>query len=369
MKFKLIPWLVNKFLFSKKWIGSDEVDKMYVSYKHDDWRTRFVIRLHGKLDDNFIIRDAGIWINKEFSKSKEGIYVCDVLIKKESINDLYEVIDYSNEIIDEFISKLSFVTYAPVELIEIVSTSPVRVAVNQQFKMAFYTGNYYVKPKKITRKHISNRNRLPERKYIGLLKIATDSLNNNNIDSAFLNYFSILDFIAQDEYKVYTETKCECGKVVEKRINTSNYLQDIFSSYNISKTEYKRIRRLRSKIAHGSGKRNSEFYDELIKYIAKLESVTFSELVKRTKLQPVRVSRPIMSKSTVLLTCIKRRDPIPKKQNSMFNIIDTEYKTRISNTFIRNIRGYHLRKQFHIIPWEPRNSDTLPSVPPYAWPF
>jgi len=308
-----------------------------LNFTANDWRTRFIAFTAADLKDElYAVRENIIRVVPEKSIARP-YYLLDVFVKKDQFDDLRKTAYYSIDIINEFLSQIAIISYSPSELITIISTSPHIVEVGVTFEMILYEGDYELKTIEIFKDDIRAYSKeslsLP---YVNLLPILKDAINSESLELKFLNFFSALDYIAQKETTQKVSTSCvKCGTPVQTHLATSTFLYNLFESHDVDKKKYNQIRTLRSKIAHGSGIRNNEFYKELRTYLPFLESIVLYEVSKRTSLLVKRSSNIVAGLPFLNLSCEKifNTDGLTP---SAFNVKNISWSVESAFTAIKN---------------------------------
>ncbi|MEJ8817791.1 hypothetical protein [Lacibacter sp. H407] len=338
-----------------------------ISFSGDDWRTRFVLYSKAELEDELYgVRDNIIRIvsDKKFS---HPYYIADVFIKKNQFDDIRKSMYYSIDIINEFVSQVAVISYGECDLIEIISTTPYIVKPGIPFEMLLVQGDFHLKKIQIFRADIKSYSaRSDKLKYVNLLTIIKDAINAESLETKFINYFSVLDYVAQQETTEMVFLECKnCNSMTPTQKATSKFLANLFSTYGINNKQYQEIRKLRSKIAHGSGIRNSEFYSEIRRSLSSLESIALQEISKRTGVTIKRRSSFVMDLPLLKLLCIKKSNPIWMIP-STFRIQNVSWSTTLSFSGIKNSsdNSAELDGDFG-----PVGNPSRPKVPNIAWPY
>ena len=172
-------------------------------------------------------------------------------------------------------------------------------------------------------------------------------------------------FIRQDKII----SKCQNCKFEEKRgPATSNFIRELLNKKGLSGNKYNHIRGIRGKIAHGAGKRDIKFTQELIEFIPILESTALETVSLYTGLKIKSTTNAHTSQKFWKIEGVKikeRNGDIP----SIFSILSHGYSCKAVFTKTNtNLEAEELANVYEgFLTPEVRNSEFL-NIHPESWP-
>ncbi len=346
------------------------MEKEIIKFNNDDWRARFIIKTYAVFheDDYFKIDNC---IIKIVSSKDRGVFLFDMYIKKENFDTYNALYDYSLDRMNEFVSQLSAITFSAASILKFISICPVKVKKGEEFLMILSDFDFDRSNSLVLNSDLINLNsdtiKDNDKKY-GLLYMIREAINSQSYEQKFLNYFAALDAIATIETTEKIKNICKnCGHESEGMPATSNYLKGLFLSHEIKNPDYNKIRELRSKIAHGGGKRNQEFYKDLRKYLPLLESVSFEEVTKKMGIVP-KLQTNVIFESPIWLITGKKISNRLWILPPMFKIIRHELKGQLKFSILKNA----ISNPFNIDELEGSigiNNPQRPSINSDSWPY
>ena len=262
--------------------------------KNKDWRTRAIFRSNGLfIDEVYPFLNAGIRILPYLSK-KSGLHIIECYVREIDYPDIVDAFHYSRMKIFEFTDHISIITNDKVEIIDFLSTCQMRVKKGELFEMLLPQVSYIDKNVfKIKETDLEYYEKIEENSnFLEAIRQCREGLSSISIDSKILFYFSALERIAEYEATDRITYECpKCGNIDDRGVATSRYLQIELEKHHIKRKTYKKIRRLRSKIAHGSGPRDIKFINEVNEVLPSLESALMSILSEKCEIEIKSVNK------------------------------------------------------------------------------
>jgi len=334
----------------------------------DKWRTRFLVYSEALLSGPYLTQDCPIVIISDFDLPPSHYHV-DVFIERDKFQDIREILYFTLDVINEFISQISFVSYSPSELISAISICPHEVQVDEEFEMTIFNGDYEINKVEIKNTDLVNRvNHEQDGVYLNLLHLLKQALSTDALELRFLNLFATLDFIADNETVEKVVSTCpHCDKEIEGFKATSQFIRRTFQERGIDAFHYNQIRKLRGKIAHGSGVRSMSFYSELLSSLAILESVAYDEVIKRGPLKVKRNSKIIAPIPHTTITAVKVSNPTASLP-SVFGIVNYMFSVA-SASFTGLQNAMETPPDQFSGTFGPHPTDRGLEVPREAWPY
>lgn len=262
--------------------------------KKTDWRTRAIFKANGLfVEEIYPFINAGIRI-LPYNYLKNGLNIIECYVRKQDFPDIVDAFHYSKTKVFEFTDQISIVTNDKVDILSFLSTCPMEVTKGEKFEMLLPQESYIdknifkIKSSDLDyyEKVFSNSN------YLEAIRQAREGLCSISKDSKILFYFSALERIAEFEATERITFECpKCGNIDDRGVATSRFIQSELEKYGISKSKYKQIRKLRSKIAHGSGVREIGFINKVNELLPSLESATLSLLSEKCEIEIKSVNK------------------------------------------------------------------------------
>lgn len=343
---------------------------MYSSMSIDlagKWRTRFHIYSEASLSGTYMVRNCPLMLITHFPVQPSH-YLVDVFVERDKFQNIEEILYFTLDVINEFVSQVSFVSYATAELIDIIAISPHVVEIGEEFEIAIFNGDYDIGIVNIENTDLLNRaTQESDGLYINLLQLLKQALSTESLELRFLNLFATLDYIADGETDEKVKTYCpNCNAESEGTKATSRFIRELFLKRGIPAKEYNQIRSLRGKIAHGSGVRNMEFYSELLSSLATLESMAYDEVIKRGPLKVKRNSNLIAPIPITTIKAIKFKNP-EESSPSTFDIVDYKFDVKVKFTGLKN--AMETQPGEFSGTFGPHLIGGSLQIPPEAWPY
>lgn len=298
-----------------------------IQITHRDWRSRALVFLNAKIKEEIInLSNCTLRIFEYDDNEYGGNHIIEAYSSREMFPEIenahYFALDNINRILDKF----SLISYFPAIVIKELSTTWFKTEIGEIFELLI-PNEYYgeKKPIIIQQKDIETIKDDVDNKYLEVIRFIREGLCSNNIETQFLNYYYAIERVAEINTTKKIIRKCEqCGFEKEEGLATSNFMRETFKKYGIDNKDYKRIRELRGKISHGSGKRDNLFYKELRVGLIKIESLAIDLVSTKMNINvksPVRVH---LSHQFWNLKGKKIKD-INEKIPAIFNIVECSY--------------------------------------------
>ena len=272
--------------------------------KNSDWRTRAVFKANGLFTEEiYPFVNAGVRI-LPYNSFSSGLNTIECYIRKQDFPNIEDAFHFSKSKILEFTDQISIITNDKVDILSFLSTCPMKVSRGDIFEILLPQESYVdknqfnIKSDDLTyfKQVIQNSN------YLEAIRQFREGLCSISNNSKILFYFSALERVAEFEATEKIIYQCpKCGNNDDRGIATSRYIQSELAKYGINKKQYSKIRKLRSKIAHGSGQRDICFINEVNATLPSLESSTLSILSNRCGFEIKSVNKIHISDDFLIL--------------------------------------------------------------------
>lgn len=184
-----------------------------------------------------------------------------------------------------------------------------------------------------------------------------------------MHFHNVIERISEHLANEYIHRKCDnCGKVTKTMDKaTNNKMLELFEKFGFEKDIYKKCRRIRGKIAHGSGERNNKLYTEIFTILPKIETVALKLIKEVTSLTVIESELLTRFKNHFMeVTAIKKYES-NGKINTSFKILDLKYHFDFNTNEIGDVKEVKDEFITDHLPAElsEENFDHLP----YPWPY
>lgn len=332
------------------------------------WRTRIVIFSDANLEQGeYSIGEARIVVKEinsdNFANPKEYTdkhKFVEIFYPKKDDEEVYQYYIRIHDLIDEFIDLICLVGYANAYMTYFISSCPAKVKIGDKFHIALRQVSVSKKLNPIKQTDLDFVKEIDEDSYLKtVLRFFRNGFNATSNEDKLLMYFSALERIAENESDETIKRKCnKCGNEENTGMKaTGNFINALLENYGIDKKEAKEIRKLRSKIAHGSGKRNIKFMEVVNEKAGRLEMAIATELSKRLKAQPSNKNNVVVTGLPMFLhQCLAEKD-------GTFSLIDSRWIAPLQFPVLPNAK-----KGNTALAGCPLDSAQKPIIDPLAWP-
>lgn len=195
----------------------------------------------------------------------------------ESIHDAFL---RSLDLFSDFIDRVAVCGWSSVYISEYVSIGPSEAAVGDIFQIGTVSAVAERSPIKLDADSLTwGSDNEVATQMAHLFRIAVSSAS---YEERMLNLYASLERFAEDETTERVERKCkECGHTEDIGPATGNLIRETLMKFGVGKMDTEGFRRLRGKVAHGSGNRTASFIDDLTHAIAGMEGHVLSLTAER----------------------------------------------------------------------------------------
>ena len=194
----------------------------------------------------------------------------------------------SLDLLNEFLDQISFVSFQAVFIKSPIAITYAYTSFGKRFPMLHVHSSIVRKKIKIQKTDLINLHRFDDQKhkYYNLLRLLKYYQNAERQDDKYLYLYSAIDFIADLESTELQVKKCtSCGHAVTLNSKaTGNYIKELSNHYQIENFNISKFKSVRAKIAHGSSKRDFNFFNDLNELMPKLETLVYKVIKDRVGL-------------------------------------------------------------------------------------
>lgn len=273
-----------------------------------DWRTRAIFKSNASfIDEIYPFINSGIRVI-HYNSIKSGLNIIECYVREQDFPNIEDAFHFSKSKILDFTDQISIITNDKVDILSFLSTCPMRVSKGVPFNMLIPSDAYIDKNLfEIKAKDLNYYfDVLENPNYVEAIRQVREGLSNISNNSKILFYFSALERIAEFETEEKIIDTCpKCGNIEEKGIATSRYIRTELEKYGVTRKQYTLIRDLRSKIAHGSGRRDITFINKVNEVLPVLERSIMSILSDRCKFDIKSVNKLHVSNDFLLIKAKK----------------------------------------------------------------
>lgn len=292
----------------------------------------------------------------------ETVRYCDALLKQE-VDDIYEAFALLYNELNNFLDRISLVSYGSVTIVQIFSICPDSILAGHEFDIAIPQFSTQRKTKAIQLEslHLKSVFSPEQQRWTRLLR---SGLNSSSEEEKFINYYSLLEEIARQESEEYIVTKCtnsECLKEVNTgRKATNNFIRGVLKNHNLDKELVKKAPVLRNKIAHGGAKKDKEYLSDIRKVGSHLEEICLLELENRLPVEIInRLNAHIIDIPIAKHRCICNDDSFDLiRSTQTIPARFVKLKTNNEDGFEDQSTGVGM----------PLDKDGRPFINPFSWP-
>lgn len=330
-----------------------------------------LILVNANLDgEMFPFTNAGIRV-LSYPNGGPGCYIVECYVRKVDFPVIENAFYYSLDRINDFLGRISIITNAPIANKKILSICPMRVAAREEFDMlipadfSYDTASVTIGPSDLEAFIKVDNNQY----YKEAIRQVATALYSDSIEEKFLLYFSAFERVAEAESTEKLYSTCpECGHQTERGIATTNYIKNLMISYGTTKKEFDSIRSNRGKIAHGSGGRDNNFFQDIRKQLSDVESVLLAELSKKLSISIKMASKPDFEMPLWKFKGVKVSVAMGDRP-SIFNVEES--------SFVVSVRFSRVQAESAEDPIGPEGitgsfgpeMSTKPEVHPECWPY
>lgn len=331
------------------------------------WRTRIIICSDSEIEfGEYCLNGARIRIQEidkeKFQNPKEYTKhhrLVDIYLPKNTEQEIYQYYLDIHELIDELIDVICLVGYSNAYMSNFFSSCPASVNIGETFNVAIRQISIEKELNQISLNDLKPISKIDDSFLKPALRFFRKGLNSSSSEEKLLMYFTVIERIAEGEVDKNVIRICEnCNFEKDTGMKaTSNFISNILRENGIDKKEADRIRKLRHKIAHGGGKRNIKFAEEVNEKAGRLEIVVTKELAKRYCINPVNKNNVVVGGIPMFLhTCVVAAD-------GSFDLINSEWRAPLQFPTLTDI-GENNKATAGC----PLNSNGNPIIDPLAWP-
>jgi hypothetical protein len=253
---------------------------------YDHFRTRIVAKMSVNFGQRyFYTPECCIFIyGLENETVLKGEYIVDAIYPDFFFGSLIHAHQYAMEVINRFLDKITIISYQPSPILKIYSTTRRKVLIHNPVNILVPV-EYYpeVRPAEITNEDLKFMKEEYDHRYGVALRYFREALNTTHPDIQFMYLYSAVERIADINTTEKIIKKCnKCGNemTIGKAINKA--IIEMGKSLEYSASNMKKIKEIRGKLVHGTGKRNESFYEDVKSVAGTLESIAIHFLSKNT---------------------------------------------------------------------------------------
>lgn len=219
---------------------------------------------------------------KDGGKTPENFRFCDVLADAIDIESAFALL-YKR--LNDFLDRYSMVSYGKSNVHHIFSVCPHEVLIGEEFDLAIpqFTTERKTIPVRLDQLSLGIQITPEQQRWIRLMR---NGLNSTSEEDRYLNLYSLLEEIAQQESEDFVIVKCNhCSKETNTgRKATNNFISGILDNHGLDKSAKRMALKLRNKIAHGGVMKDKEFLKDVREIGSHLEEICLLELEARLPL-------------------------------------------------------------------------------------
>lgn len=351
----------------------DEVDESLVM--NGDWKLCAMIELqmHDSYEEYFQFENTVIRVFRPSEKWFQKGFIAEVYAKTDDYLDIFKAYYGLVDKLEQFSHRLALTTFKKCHIIKIMGVSPFKVNCNEPFELLIPDVLSPVIDKyrgiKLT-DCIQPTSTLFEKEILDAIREIKFSLENDSILRKFHHYYNAIERIADFKTTELVSRKCsKCGN--EKNIGikaTASKMRDFFLIEGFTEKDFNKCRRLRGKIAHGSGEQNQKLIEEIYLFLGKIEKVAANTVSKVSGINILSGKIPRIHAQFGIVAGVKTANKNIWK-NASYNILDLSFSTTVSfnkvedtlsesgewRPLLRPMPKFINRKNFNIFP--------------YSWPY
>ncbi|MTB53990.1 methylamine utilization protein MauJ [Lewinella sp. W8] len=356
----------------------------------EDWKYCAVVDLgiEGYVETILSFENHGIRIFRPSDLKLSHGHVIEIYSPKKVYDNMESAFDGSTEILQRFLNRVSFITYQDHNRVRPISITRYKVDEGEEFEMLLT----------LDMSHGIPRPKLESSDFDQLLK----DFDNNEVNHALhemrlalkseslfeklLHFYNVIEQYAELKTTEKAKRKCpNCGEVSElEHKATGNKMREAFSNLGFSNKDFKDVRKLRSKIAHGSSSNLIIEDEELHKCLSIVEEVAVNSLSDITEIKIFAAKFPRIIKQRCIVNGVKLQNHTGKesywrKIAIKLRIPWLQRKTSgpASYDILKMEMGFEGKmiglddQGKHDMSWKPLFGPIggRPEIFPYAWPY
>ena len=277
----------------------------------EDWKYCAVVDLGiaGSIETMLSFQNHGIRIFRPSDLKLSNGHIIEIYSPREVYENLESAFNGSTEILQRFLNRVSFITFQDHNKVKPISITRFKVEIGEEFEMLLT----------VDLSHGIPRPNLEANDFDQLLQ----EFDNNEINHALhemrlaikseslleklLHFYNVIEQYADLKTTEKAKRKCpNCGEVSElEHKATGNTMREVFSSLGFSNRDFNDVRRLRSKIAHGSSGNLIIEDEELHKCLSIVEKVAANSLSEISGIKIFAAKFPRVIKQRCIINGVK----------------------------------------------------------------
>ncbi|ULQ58325.1 hypothetical protein KJS94_08970 [Flavihumibacter rivuli] len=261
---------------------------------------------------------------------------CELYIDESFDNNIEEVFLYLSDLCWKFLSRVSLVSYAKAELVLHIVTSKNEVPNGHDFLILSNFHSHFrnykipVGPNDLLGFGTLN----DEREYLDvIINMFARAINSVSWEEKVMLFSSILERISMEEGDEFVEKVCNnCGVSSKSKMKaTKRISKRLLNEKGVSNSDINLfLESNRNRIAHGGGKRDLKFLEDLVKSVSSIQHVIAELLIDRFNVRMVNSQTSFVGKPWVIYRF---------KHDSSGEIVlaDGEYFTFKANALISKV--------------------------------
>lgn len=292
------------------------------------WRTRAYIYSHAPLSvEEFLVGNFKIILRPDVLSPdcEKGVYIIDVTLEGLDKSNPEEAHIIGMDTLEAFIDRLSIISYAPCEVLKVISTCPIEVIVDKPFSMVTLDLFKILETPKINPDQMAPFNKLADDSpVLRSAHLVRQALSVKTVEQRLLYLHSAAELIALDESDERVKNKCpECKHEWDGPKSSRRAVRKLLQDRNVSREDVDDAMEYRGRIAHGGGQRNVAFNKRVTELAGAIEGAVISTIANRANVTAQRRMDVVTGFLPPTLHKAVKRD------DGTFELINSELKAPI----------------------------------------
>jgi hypothetical protein len=327
------------------------------------WRTRVVIELHAPLSEKPFLVGKHVVVSRNELRGDnwpKNITIIDVVLKGLSTSDVERAHIAGIDVANTFLDRVSVVAYSPCSIVQIISTAPQSVAIGRPFTLATHDQIRAVESPMVNPADISGFQTIAENSvFHEAAHHARKALSEGTAEQHLLHLHIAAERIAVSETTERVKNTCpSCGASWDGPPASRRAVRTLLTNRKVSSADCDDAIQYRSRIAHGGGKRDLQFYERVTELAGAVEGAVLSTIAERCGLKILRRTGVVVGLPISIHQAVKNSD-------GSFSLLSTRWKAPIRFPAVSDevsLPGGVASVGF------PTNPDGMPRIDPAAWP-
>ena len=250
------------------------------------WRTRAFIHSYAPLSrEEFLVGDFKIRSRPELvaAGQQSGLHIVDVVLEGLSEMNAEEAHIIGIDTLEEFLDRLSLVSYAPCRQLGVVSTCPNEVSVDEPFNMITVDLVKELETPEIKPEHLAGFNKLPEDSpALQATHLVRQALTAENVEQHLAHLHNAAELIALNESDERVQYECpKCKHTWNGPLASQRAVRRLLQDRKVSRSDANDATEYRGRIAHGAGRRDVAFDGRVTELAGAIEGAVISTIANR----------------------------------------------------------------------------------------